>query len=63
MRLIVTHKVGKSNINVYKIPISVMCYKNTIFSSKGIYLPSGPDQSIDDIKRCIKIINAKKNFS
>ena len=38
-------------------------YKNTIFSSKGIYLPSGPDQSIDDIKRCIKIINAKKNFS
>ena len=29
----VTHKVGKSNINVYKIPISAMRYKNTAFSN------------------------------
>ena len=33
MLLMVTHKVGKSNINVYKIPTSTMCYKNTGFSN------------------------------
>ena len=32
------------------------------FSYKGIYLPSGPDQSFDDIDLCIETIQSKKLF-
>ena len=31
---------------------------SSTFSKKGIYLPSGPNQSFEDIKKCIEIINS-----